>query len=231
MEHYEKLKDRGVTAASICLHVSGQADSRMAMIHTAVARDVGLPTHAFMMTDLAEPYADVFHFTQRFVALGFPPTCRITIWVMHNPHIENRETKIAEMIEMMSLYQDPNSIDVAIYKKDIDEGLYDFDKMPELPNCTIINCEDSTPGVKGAGTWVYKPRMKNLEMIAYDFFGYYDTDANYQLNMLDTEYIVEPGDTWVSIAHRHGMPITKLLQLNDADFKDALFAGQIVKIA
>lgn len=230
-EHYEKLKDHGISAVSICLHRSGQAYARMPMIHTAVARELGFPTHAFMMTDLAEPLADVHHFTKRFVDLGFPPTSRITIWIMNNPHVEDREIKIAQMIKLMSFYHDPKAIDVAIYKQDVIDGLYDFDKMPKLSNLTIINPNDDTRGVKGAGTWVYKSRMANMEMIAYDYHGYYDTDANYQLSLIDADYTVQPGDTWVSIADRHGMPIVKLLELNNADFKDQLFAGQIVKVA
>ncbi len=43
--------------------------------------------------------------------------------------------------------------------------------------------------------------------------------------------MAQPGDTWYSIARRHGMPVVDLLALNRAIAEDRIFAGQVVRIA
>lgn len=100
-------------------------------------------------------------------------------------------------------------------------------------NLTIINCTPgaSSPGVNVAGTWIYKAELENdVEVLAYDFYGYY-TDDGYQLSLVDTEYVAQPGDSWYSISRRHGIPINDLLVLNRAMDTDRIYAGQVVRIA
>ena len=87
-------------------------------------------------------------------------------------------------------------------------------------------------GIAEAGTWVYTNDFEGeAQLLAYDFYGFYTDEAGYQLSLVDTDYAVQKGDTWHSIARRHGIPLEDLLALNRAEKDDKLFAGQVVRIA
>lgn len=123
-------------------------------------------------------------------------------------------------------------IDLAFFKRDLDDGLYDLSKLPKMINLTIINCGAKTSGVPEAGTWVYTDEVEgDVQYLAYDYYGYYTDDSGYQLSLVDFDYVAQPGDTWYSIARRHGMPVVDLLALNRAIAEDRIFAGQVVRIA
>lgn len=55
-EYYARLKAAGIDTASICLHLSGYSHYKFATIHTNLARQAGMKTHAFMVTDLTDIY-------------------------------------------------------------------------------------------------------------------------------------------------------------------------------
>ena len=61
-----------------------------------------------------------------------------------------------------------------------------------------------------------------------DYYGFYTGECN-QLT-LDTEYVAQEGDTWVTIATRHGVWLPKLLDMNDAKYEDMVVPGQRIKI-
>lgn len=232
-EHYEHLLKAGIDTVSICLHLSGRNYYKFATIHTSLARGAGLTTHAFMVTDLAEPMDDVMLFTKRYDQLGYTSGNKITIWLNSNEYIPNREERLAEIMDMLSNYHNRENIDVAFFKRDLDAGLYDFSKIPKLINLTIINCENNatSSGVPVAGTWVHAADFaETVQYLAYDYYGYY-TGQGYQLSLVDTDYVVQPGDTWHSISRRHGIPLLDLLALNRATATDKIYAGQIVRIA
>lgn len=69
--HYLNLRKAGINTASVCLHVSGFEYYKFATIHTQLARKADLVTHAFMITDLLDPFADVTTFFKRFNQLGY----------------------------------------------------------------------------------------------------------------------------------------------------------------
>jgi LysM repeat protein len=70
-----------------------------------------------------------------------------------------------------------------------------------------------------------------VQVLGYDYYGYYTDDAGYQLSLVDTDYVVQEGDTWYSISRRHGIPLNDLLALNRAIETERVFAGQVVRIA
>lgn len=72
----------------------------------------------------------------------------------------------------------------------------------------------------------------DTQVLAYDYYGYYTDHSGYQLSLVDTDYIVQKGDTWLSISRRHGIPVNDLMSLNRlADIAENLFEGQVVRIA
>lgn len=231
-EYYENLRKAGINAVSICMHASGREYFKYAVIHTNLARQAGLTTHAYMITDLCDPTTDVTTLAQRLAKLGYGSTTKVTILVNSDKYVKDRENKIIQIMDLMSNYHDRNSIDLAFFKRDLDDRLYDLDKLPRLINLTIINCTPNAtnPGITTAGTWIYKAELENdVEVLAYDFYGYYTSDG-YQLSLVDTEYVAQLGDSWYSISRRHGMPITDLLALNRATADEKIFAGQVVRI-
>lgn len=231
-EHYEHLKQAGIDTVSICLHLSGYNQYKFATFHTDLARNAGMATHAFMMTDLCDPTSDVIAFTRRYNVLCYNSNSKITVWVNTNKYVEDREEKIIQIINLLSNYHPRENIDVAFYKRDIDAKLYDMDKIPKMINLTIINCNASASGILEAGTWVYTTEFRDTtQLLAYDYCGFYTDNNGYQLSLVDTDYVVQPGDTWFSISRRHGIPLKDLLLLNRAMANDAIYAGQIVRIA
>lgn len=233
IEYYENLRKVGINAVSICMHISGREYFKYAVIHTNLARQAGLTTHAYMITDLYDPISDVTTLAQRLAKLGYGSTTKVTILVNSDKYVKDRENKIIQIMDLMSNYHDRNCIDLAFFKRDLDDKLYDLDKLPKMINLTIINCTPgaSSPGINAAGTWIYKAELENdVKVLGYDFYGYY-TDDGYQLSLVDTEYVAQPGDSWYSISRRHGMPITDLLTLNGATAEEKIFAGQVVRIA
>lgn len=230
--HYLNLRKAGINTASVCLHVSGFEYYKFATIHTQLARKADLVTHAFMITDLLDPLADVTIFTKRFEKLGYDTSAKITIWVNSDKYVTDRENKIIQIINLLSKCYRRENIDLAFFKRDIDDKLYDLSKMPRLINLTIINCEGTSAGVDIAGTWIYTMDFcSDVQVLGYDYFGYYTDTAGYQLSLVDTDYVAQEGDTWYSISRRHGIPMNDLLALNRATENEKIYAGQVVRIA
>ena len=230
--HYLNLRKAGIDTASICLHVSGFEYYKFATIHTQLARKADLATHAFMITDLLDPFADVTTFFKRFNQLGYDSNAKITVWVNGDKYVADRESKIIEIIDLIAKCHNRENIDLAFFKRDIDDKLYDLSKMPQMINLTIINCEGTGAGIDTAGTWIYTMDFCNeVQVLGYDYYGYYTDDAGYQLSLVDTDYVVQEGDTWYSISRRHGIPLNDLLALNRAIETERVFAGQVVRIA
>ena len=125
-EYYDRLKHAGIDTASICLHLSGYSHYKFATIHTNLARQVGMKTHAFMVTDLTDIYTDVILFSRRFNQLGYTRGEKITIWISPNKRARDREEKIVEIIDLISNYHDENYIDIALMKRDIDDCIIDL---------------------------------------------------------------------------------------------------------
>lgn len=231
-EHYEHLRQAGIETVNVCLHLSGYSYYKFATIHTQLARQAGMVTHAFMVTDLKNPVDDVIAFTQRYDALAYDSSTKVTLWITSNQYVKDREERIAKMINLLSNYIQRTNIDIAVYKRDIDAKMYDLGKLPKMINLTVINCSEASSGVSEAGTWVYTTDFcGEAQAIAYDFYGFYTDASGYQMSLIDTDYVVQPGDTWYSIARRHGMPIIDLLAMNRAVEDDKLFEGQVVRIA
>lgn len=230
-EHYEDLKRRNINTISVCLHSSGFNYKNSAEVHTYFAREAGMYVHAYLVTDLYDVEEDAIKFTLNFTKLGFSPRVRITIVVNSDEYADNREQRIIKLMNLIARYHDRKSIDLAFFKKTLDDGLYDLSKLPQRINLTIINTDERTSGVPKAGTWVYKiDSLNNVQFLAYDYRGYY-TGQGYQLSLLDTDYVVQAGDTWYSISQRHNIPLIDLLVLNDAQSDEAVYEGQVVRIA
>lgn len=232
--HYEHMKEMGINTVSICVHISGFDNYyKYARLHTVYAKKTDMSTHAFMLSDLTDPVDDISFFTKRFYQLGYNSGSKMTIWVKSDRRVKNREERIIQMIDLLSKYHPRENIDIAFYKRDIDSGLYDLSKLPKLINLTIINCDAQNSGVPEAGTWIYTDQMGEMvhQVLAYDFYGFYTDDTGYQLSLVDTDYVVQKGDTWQSIARRHGVSMDDLLTLNRATIFDQVFEGQVVRIA
>ncbi|MFM9745269.1 hypothetical protein ACKI2C_47785, partial [Streptomyces brasiliscabiei] len=105
-EYYARLKTAGIDTASICLHLSGYEHYKFATIHTNLARQAGMKTHAFLVTDLTDIYTDVILFSRRFNQLGYTRGEKITIWISPNKKVADREDRIIEMIDIISNYHD-----------------------------------------------------------------------------------------------------------------------------
>ncbi len=143
IEYYENLRKVGINAVSICMHSSGHEYFKYAVIHTNLARQAGLTTHAYMITDLYDPISDVMTLTKRLAKLGYGATTKVTILVNSDKYVKDRESKIVKIMDLMSNYHDRSCIDLAFFKRDLDDHLYNLDKLPKMINLTIINC---TPG-------------------------------------------------------------------------------------
>ena len=99
----------------------------------------------------------------------------------------------------------------------------------EYFNLTIINSNNLNAGIARAGTWIStKDFDSDIQYLGYDYYGFY-TSQGYQMT-LEAEYIAQKGDTWVTIATRHGIWLPKLLELNKADYEDLVVPGQRIKV-
>lgn len=231
-EHYKHLKQAGIKTVSVCLHMSGYNHSKHATLHTDLARKAEMITHAYLMTSLCNPIDDVVQFFKRFQVLGYSSHSKITIWVDADKQVKNREEQISTIIDLLAKLHDRSNIDLCFFKRDLDAQIYDLAKLPKHVNLTIVNCSSFTSGVSEAGTWVYTTDFcKVAQTIAYDYYGFYTDNTGYQLSLVDTDYVVQPGDTWFSIARRHGMPIDDLLKMNRALKEDKIYSGQVIQIA
>lgn len=232
-EHYQNLIQAGIKTVSVCLHVSGYQHDNFSVIHTNTARRYGLVTHAHMVTDLYHPEDDVDTFERRFRTLDFCDTTKITLWINGDKYLPDREDRITKIVNLLSNSHDQKNIDLAFFKRDLDDELYDLEKLPDVPNLTIINLTENAieAGVPDAGTWIYSSKLGDeIQVTAYDYYGYY-TDHSYQLSLVDTDYTVQPGDTWHTIARRHGVPTLDLLMINHASIDTKIYAGQVIRVA
>ncbi len=237
-EHYDRMIDAGIDTACICLHASGLTHYKYATMHTTLARNAGMKTHAFLLTDLYDILADVTFFTKRFIQLGYTSRSKITILVNGDEYVDRREEKIIKIMDLLSKYHRRENIDLAFFKRDVDDKLYDLDKLPKLINLTIIRLEKATAGIDEAGTWIYTSYFPSkdedediIQLLAYDFYGFYTDHKGYQMSLIDSDYVVQLGDTWHSISKRNGIPMNDLLTLNNAQSTDPIYAGQVIRIA
>ena len=98
-------------------------------------------------------------------------------------------------------------------------------------NFTSFNEGKVNSGVDRAATWVYTGEFAGqVQPVGYDFYGFYTGENKYQLTLEDT-YRARPGDTWVTVATRHGIWLPKLLELNGAKYEDLVVPGQEIKLA
>lgn len=231
-EHYLKMKKDGISTVSVCLHVSDYEHEHLADLHTTTAREVGMATHAYMVTDLYEPEKDVASFLVEFLRLGFTSDSKITVLVNSDEFLEEKEERILRVYQKLCAYCPMQNIDLAFYKHEIDTCAYDLKKLPKV-NLTIINCDNlaQKSGIEKAGTWLYTATYGEVtQTLAYDFRGFY-TSGGYQLSLTESTYVVQPGDTWYSIAERHGMEVVDLLALNRESMEKPIWAGQTIYIS
>lgn len=89
------------------------------------------------------------------------------------------------------------------------------------------------PGIVMASTWVAKHCVAEYQQyLAVDTLGYYQ-DSNittgYQLTFGD-EYVVQTGDTWHTIAYKHGLTASTLAHANGAQISDQIWPGQLIRL-
>lgn len=212
----------------ICLAISHFDRYRAGEYQTLLAREAGMKTHACLITDLSEPFHDARHFFTAYQKLGYDLGTKVMILCQPTKHVKNPK-KLAELLGYISYFVAKEDIDVAFYKKDIDRGKFDLNDIPEYFNLTIINSNNLNAGIARAGTWIStKDFDSDIQYLGYDYYGFY-TSQGYQMT-LEAEYIAQKGDTWVTIATRHGIWLPKLLELNKADYEDLVVPGQRIKV-
>lgn len=227
-DHYQKLTKLGVKDMIICLAISHFDRYRAGEYQTLLAREAGMKTHACLITDLSEPFHDARHFFTAYQKLGYDLGTKVMILCQPTKHVKNPK-KLAELLGYISYFVAKEDIDVAFYKKDIDRGKFDLNDIPEYFNLTIINSNNLNAGIARAGTWIStKDFDSDIQYLGYDYYGFY-TSQSYQMT-LEAEYIAQKGDTWVTIATRHGIWLPKLLELNKADYEDLVVPGQRIKV-
>ncbi len=227
-DHYQKLTKLGVKDMIICLAISHFDRYRAGEYQTLLAREAGMKTHACLITDLSEPFHDARHFFTAYQKLGYDLGTKVMILCQPTKHVKNPK-KLAELLGYISYFVAKEDIDVAFYKKDIDRGKFDLNDIPEYFNLTIINSNNLNAGIARAGTWIStKDFDSDIQYLGYDYYGFY-TSQGYQMT-LEAEYIAQKGDTWVTIATRHGIWLPKLLELNKADYEDLVVPGQRIKV-
>lgn len=229
-DYYQSLKKMNINTVSICLYISQMGRQKYVTDHVNAARHAGMVTHAYMISDLHDIVSDVIQFTERFNELGYSDDSKITIFISSNRYVENRQKHILNMITLLSRYHKRENIDVAFFNDDLHDDLYDLNNFQNV-NLTIVDVDSVNPGVPDAGTWIYTMDCSsNSQFLAYDYYGYY-TSGGYQLSLIDTDYVVQQGDSWYSISRRHGIPLIKLLEMNESSSDDNVYAGQVVRIA
>lgn len=228
-DHYQKLAKLGVKDMIICLAISHFDRYRAGEYQTLLAREAGMKTHACLITDLSEPFHDARHFFTAYQKLGYDLGTKVMILCQPTKHVKNPGKKLAELLGYISYFVAKEDIDVAFYKKDIDKGKVDLNDIPEYFNLTIINSNNLNAGIARAGTWISTQDFdSDIQYLGYDYYGFY-TSQSYQMT-LEAEYIAQKGDTWVTIATRHGIWLPKLLELNKADYEDLVVPGQRIKV-
>ncbi|QTQ40918.1 LysM peptidoglycan-binding domain-containing protein [Lactobacillus taiwanensis] len=228
-EHYQKLAKSGVKDVIVCLSLSHFDRYRAGEYHTLLAREIGMRTHACLVTDLSEPFHDARHFFTAYQKLGYSFGTKVMILCQASKNVKNTGQKLTELLGYISYFVSKGDIDVAFNKKDLDRGYFNVNEIPDYFNLTIINPRQINSGIDRAGTWIStKDFDSDIQYLGYDYYGFY-TSQGYQMT-LEPEYIAQEGDTWVTIATRHGIWLPKLLELNKADYEDIVVPGQKVRL-
>lgn len=227
-EHYQNLLKHKVKDVVICLHLSGFKKYETGEIHTKVARETGMRIHAGLITNLANPLEDTRCFYRAYRELNYTSDAKVSIFCLKTYVVTNREKRLQELLRYLSCFIDKENIDVAFNKADLTHH-FNQETVKDY-NLTVFNPGGLNAGIKNAGTWIYSNTLEsNTQYLGYDFYGFYTGNKSYQLS-LDNEYIARPGDTWVTVATRHNIWLPKLLKLNNAQYKDLVVPGQIIKI-
>ena len=230
-EHYQKLLNKDIKDLIVCLHISGFGKYKAGEYHTKFAREAGFYIHPCLATDLSSPALDVKYFFAAFVGLGYTNTSKITIRLLPNSKVKNKARQLERLINYLSCIVPTKNLGIAVDKKDIDNGKFKLEDIPTFLNFTSFNANSLNAGVDRAGTWIYRNELDGeTQPIGYDFYGFYTGNTEYQLS-LDNTYIAQPGDTWVTIATRHGIWLPKLLKINRASYEDLVVPGQEIKLA
>ena len=230
VEYYEKLKKAGVNDVIVTLSRSGYSSySEIAEIHTDIARRLDMRVHAALSTDLRSPFHDARHFFSVYKYLGYNFGSKTMIMCHPDGNVKNQAKNLHELLGYISYFVNKDDLDVAISKDYLDEGVINLEDIPDYFNLTVINPDKLNAGVDLAGTWIYKEYFEDeIQLLGYDYYGFYTGQSN-QLT-LDTEYVAQEGDTWVTIATRYGVWLPKLLDINDAKYEDLVVPGQHIKL-
>lgn len=228
-EHYEELRKLGVKDLIVCLSASHIDHYKAGEYHTMLGRNQGFRIHAYLQTDLSKPFHDARRFFTAYQKLAFTFGTKVMIMCCPGKYVKHPGKQLNELLGYLSYFLSKEDLDVAVYKKDVDAGRLSLKDIPDYFNLTVINPNRVNSGVDKSGTWIYSDSVgEEDQYIGYDFYGFY-TKQGYQLT-LDTEYIAQEGDTWVTIASRHGIWLPKLLTLNKAKYEDLVVPGQRIKL-
>ena len=230
IEFYKKMRAIGVNDVIVTLSLPGYSSYlEVAEIHTDIARRMGMRVHAALSTDLRNPFHDARSFFATYKYLGYNFGSKVMVLCYPDLNVKNPAKNLHELLGYVSYFVNKDDLDIAIEKNYLDEGVLSLDDIPEYFNLTILNYNKLNSGIDRAGTWVYIQFFEEaVQLLGYDYYGFYTGECN-QLT-LDTEYVAQEGDTWVTIATRHGVWLPKLLDMNDAKYEDMVVPGQRIKI-
>ena len=230
IEYYQKLRKMGVNDAIIRLSTSNYSSYfEIASIHTDLAKRSGMRVHASLATDLTNPFHDARYFFATYQRLGYSFGSKTMIQCLPDDRVRDPAKRLHELLGYISYFVNKDDIDIAVDKRYIDENKLKIADIPDYFNLTIINVNKLNSGIDRAGTWIYTDNFEGeLQYLGYDYYGFY-TKEGYQLS-LDAEYVAQAGDTWVTIATRHGVWLPKLLDMNDAKYEDKVIPGQRIRL-
>ncbi|QNQ82908.1 LysM peptidoglycan-binding domain-containing protein (plasmid) [Lactobacillus sp. PV037] len=229
-EKYQKLLKAGVK--DLVVPISATKGRLLAGSHHAsLIRKAGLRLHPCIQTDLSSPIFDTKYFLEACFELHLKRTMKLTVKLVSNKEVKDKARRINQLVNYLAGIVPEENIGIAIDKKDLDSGEFKIEDLPPTLNVTSFNENKLNSGIEKAGTWIYTNTFEKEHLaLGYDFYGFYTGEQEYQLS-LESKYISQPGDTWVTIATRHGIWLPKLLQINNATYSTLIVPGQEIKLS
>lgn len=109
----------------------------------------------------------------------------------------------------------------------------DLARLLVMFNTVSFAPQRKNPGIVMASTWVAKYHLANYKQyLAVDTLGYYqdpNITTGYQLTLGD-DYVAQTGDTWHTIAYKHGLTASTLAHANGAQLTDQVWPGQYIRL-
>lgn len=235
LSFFRQLSDVGVKAVIIKLTEGSNPGTAYANPKAAKqiknAKSVGMKVHAYHFARFcnnADAVLEADWFLKNVKKQGLRDNSAMVVDVESKEIPNDATVPVNAFLKQVQKHGYPN---VDVYSSASWYWERRLDQYKLIPNnFWIANYGVSKPGVKNTGTWQFTDNYMGMKVdMSYDFFNFYTGECRKKPSSAQY-HIVLPGESWWGIAHKYGLNMNHLAELNGTTIKAVIHPGDRLRI-